>query len=132
MPSLVRKSSKDSQQADFLPKARRIAHYISEKKAEQIVGYDVRGLTLVTDCFILCTANSEPQMKAIAESVHDGMKEIGVGPLHREGAFSGAWLLVDYGDVIVHVFREEARAFYDLDGLWGDAPRVDLEVDDAA
>jgi ribosome-associated protein len=127
---LVRKQQPGSEEINFLPNARRMASLMSEKRAKNIVAYDVRGLTVVADCFVLCTATSEPQLKAVANAIHEGLKEVGVGPLHREGAFSGGWLLLDYGDIIVHIFREDARDFYDLDGLWGDAPRFALDLDE--
>ena len=129
MPSLVKK--KQDAAPDFLPNTYRIAELAAEKKAADIKAYDVRGLTLVADCFLCCTARSEPQVKAVFKSVQEGMKKIGVAPLHVEGTAQCGWLLIDYGEILVHIFREEARGFYDLDGLWGDAPEVDLELDDA-
>jgi ribosome-associated protein len=95
-----------------------------------MVAYDVRGLTLMADSFFICTANSEPQLKALFNTIKEGMKEVGVAPLHTEGVFQGGWLLIDFSEVIVHIFREEAREFYDLDGMWADAKRIPLDVDD--
>ncbi len=107
----------------------RIAELAADKKARDIRAYNVHGMTLITDVFVMCTVTSEPQMKAVANAVREGMREVGVPPLNTEGNHRGNWLLIDYGEVIVHVFREEARAFYDLDGLWGDAPEIALELD---
>ena len=69
------------------------------------------------------------EVKAILNHVKEGMKAIGVAPLHVEGAVSGAWLILDYGDIIFHIFRKEARIYYDLDALWGDAPQIDLGLE---
>lgn len=111
---------------DFLTRVLRIAEIADSYKAAELKAYDVRGLTLVADSFVLCSASSEPQMKALFNGIKEGLKEAGVRPQHTEGSIGSQWLILDYGDVIVHLFREEARAFYDLDGLWGDAPQVDL------
>lgn len=113
---------------EFLVKARAIAEMAADHKAIDIRVYDVRGLTVIADAFLLCSAASEPQLRAIFNAVRSGMKEAGAPPFHAEGGFKGGWLVIDYGDVIVHVFREEAREFYDLDGLWADAPQVELEL----
>lgn len=130
MARLVPKTQPASQEEDHRATARRIAHLASDIKAENIVAYDVEGLTVISDAFVMCTARSEPQMKAIARNIQDGMKEIGRGPLHAEGGFKDSWQVIDYGTVIVHIFRGEAREFYDLDGLWADSPRIELDLDD--
>lgn len=113
-----------------MPNARRIAGIAQDYKAKQIRGYDVRGLTVLTDCIILCTVSNEPQMKALYKGVRGEMAEIGVIPLHAEGEFSSNWLVLDFGTIMFHVFRENANDFYDLDGLWGDAPAIDLELEE--
>jgi ribosome-associated protein len=114
---------------DFLPHTRRIASLAAEHKAADIRAYDVRGITLIADSFVLCTANSEPQMKAIFNAVRTGMREAGLKPLHVEGAASDGWIVLDYGSVICHVFRQTAREYYDLDGLWGDAEEIALDLE---
>lgn len=101
----------------------------AQHKAIDIKAYDVHGLTLIADSFVVCSASSEPHMKAVANAVRDGMKEVGVRPFACEGEASSVWMVVDFGDVVFHLFRVEARTFYDLDGLWGDAPEVDLQLD---
>jgi ribosome-associated protein len=126
---LVKKPT-DTNESDFLPNTRRIASLAADYKAADIRAYDVRELTPIADSFVVCTAASEPQVKAVFRSVKAGMKEIGVAPLHAEGTSNSSWLLLDYGAIIFHVFREEARDFYDLDGLWGDAPAIDLGLDE--
>lgn len=119
---------KKTSEPGFLPNVLRIAALAAEHKAGNIKAYDVQGLTLVADCFIMCSASSEPHFKAVFNAVKEGMKAIGVTPLHTEGVFSGGWLVLDYSTIIVHIFRNEAREFYDLDGLWGDAPEVTLDL----
>jgi ribosome-associated protein len=113
---------------EFLIRTRRIGESAAERKAIDIRAYDVRGLTVIADAFVLCSAASEPQLRAIFNGVREGMKETGAAPLRSEGEFKGGWLVIDYGDVIVHIFRQEAREFYDLDGLWADAPQVELNL----
>lgn len=125
MARLVKKTAVSSQ-PEFLVNARRIALLADEHKAERIVGYQVGELTLLADAFVICTATSEPHVKAIYSAVKEGMREAGSKTLHAEGSYTNGWVVLDYGDVIFHIFRKEAREFYDLDGLWGDAPRIDL------
>ncbi len=102
----------------------RIVDAALQHKAFQVRAYDVRGLTLIADSFVICSASSEPQMKAIRSSVIDAMREIGKHALHVEGEPDASWVVLDYGDVIFHLFRNEARDYYDLDGLWADAPQM--------
>lgn len=128
MARLVAKKKKQAG-PEFLPYALSIAEAADEHKAIEIKGYDVRGLTLIADCFIICSAASEPQMKAILNGVRRRMRDQGIRALNVEGEAEGGWLLLDFGDIIFHCFREEAREFYDLDGLWADAPQLDLELD---
>jgi len=107
--------------------ARRIAALAAEHKATDIRALDVRDVTLLADSFVLCSANSEPQLKAICNAIKDGMKDDGWKPLHSEGATSDGWIVLDFGVAIVHIFRVEAREFYQLDDLWGDAPAIALD-----
>lgn len=127
MAKPLKNASPDSE-FDALPTILQIAELAIDRKAWDLKVYDVRGLTVIADAFVVCTATSEPHLKAIVAAVRDGMKEAGIPPLFIEGVMSGGWMLLDYGAVIFHVFREEARDFYDLDGLWGDAPEIDLEI----
>lgn len=129
MTRLVKKKTAQPE-PDFLPHVHRIAALASEHKAENIVAYDLRGLTLIADSFVVCSAKSEPQLKAISNAVREGMKEVGVKPLSVEGTTSGGWLVMDYGVIIFHIFRPKTRDFYDLDGFWGDAPKIPLDLDD--
>ena len=120
---------KKSEENEFMPHVLRMADLAAEKKAVEIKAYDLRGLTLVADAFILCTVTSDPQMRAVYNSIREGMKEVSVAPFNVEGTHQDGWLLLDYSAVIVHIFKPEARAFYDLDGLWADAVEIPLELD---
>lgn len=84
---------------------------------------DLRKLSSVTDFFVICGSDSIIGVKAIAEAILLKLKEEGVAPSHIEGIEEGNWVLADYGDVIIHVFLEQVRKYYDLESLWGDAPR---------
>lgn len=91
---------------------------------------DVRELTQIADMFVLCTAASERQLKAIADRMRRDLKAQGATCLGVEGEPAGGWVLLDYVDVVVHLFSREARAFYQLEMLWGDAPRLAWEKAD--
>jgi ribosome-associated protein len=98
----------------------------AEKKARDIRVIDVRGLTIVADYFLICTANSKTNARAIADEVQLKLKqEAGVRTLGVEGREEGWWILVDFGDVVVHIFEEEARQYYAIDETWADAPEID-------
>lgn len=96
------------------------------RKAIHVVALDVRGLTSIADFFIICSGRSARQVSAIADHVERELRKRKIKPLSVEGAAEGQWALIDYGHVVVHVFHESARQFYDLDGLWSDAPRLPL------
>lgn len=95
-----------------------------EKKAEDIVVLDVRGLTSIADVFIICSGRSNRQVSAIADQVQRFLRKQSIKPLSVEGQGDGHWVLMDYGHVIIHVFFDETRRFYDLEGLWVDAKRI--------
>lgn len=101
-----------------------IAKAATEKSAARVTVLDVSGLVGYTDFVVICQAQSDRQCKAIADHVIGTMKAIGQRPFVTEGYDAGQWILVDYSDVIVHVFLPDVRDFYDLDGLWIDAPKV--------
>lgn len=96
------------------------------KKAEHVVALDVRELTSIADAFIICSGRSNRQVIAIAEHIERQMRKHKIRPLSVEGTAEGHWVLLDYGHVIVHVFFESARSFYDLEGLWSDARRIPI------
>jgi len=100
---------------------------VLEKKGENITVLDLQGLTSFTDYFLICSADSEPQMKTIFRSVEERLSQGGVRPHHVEGQFAAGWVLMDYDDFIVHIFSPEKRLYYELERLWADAPRMDVE-----
>ncbi len=89
--------------------------------------YAVKKVTFITDYFVICTADSQTQLNAIAEDIEKQLGKEGFRPPGIEGGKVSHWILMDYGDVIIHLFRKDARDFYNLDGLWGDSPKIDLE-----
>lgn len=106
-----------------------IAGYAADKKAGELVELDLRGVIGYTDYFVICTGNTERQTKAIHDGIHIGLKnDHGVLPRRVEGAAQASWILMDYLDVVVHVFTPETREFYRLEQLWGEVPARTLEV----
>ena len=103
------------------------AHAALDKKAIDLAVLDLQGLSTIADFFLVCSARSTTQAETIAEAVRGALRTDGVRPRHNEGSAESGWLLLDYGDVVVHVFLEETRGFYALDRLWGDAPLVSVE-----
>jgi ribosome-associated protein len=105
----------------------RAAELALDRKAEGVLALDLRGISSATDFFLLATGNSDIQVKAIADRIIDELKKEGVRPNHVEGLQGGRWVLIDYVDWVVHVFHPEAREFYQLEHLWGDAPTEGFE-----
>jgi ribosome-associated protein len=100
-----------------------IARYADEKKAGEIVELDLRGVLGYTDYFVICTGNTERQVKAIHDGILEGCKrEHEIQPRRVEGLGKRDWILMDYLDVVVHIFTPETRAFYRLEQLWGEVP----------
>ncbi|MBI4639164.1 MAG: ribosome silencing factor [Candidatus Tectomicrobia bacterium] len=99
-----------------------------EKKAHNVVVLDVRTLSSVTDYFFICSGNSGRQVQAIADAIHEILKKEGVISLGTEGYQEAKWVLIDYADLVIHIFYDEIRTYYDLESLWGEAPRVELKV----
>lgn len=105
--------------------ARRVASVASDTKAIDIVILDLRKLTSFTDYFVICSGGSDRQVQAIVHNICDVLTEkAGRTPLSREGEDSCRWVLVDYGDVVAHVFYKDDRLFYQIERLWADAPQV--------
>lgn len=99
--------------------------FADNKKAEDIVVLDVRKLSSVTDFFVIASGTSEPHLRAILDEITDRLREDhGVRPRAVDGTVHGAWVVLDFFDVIVHLMRADMRERYDLESLWGDAPRV--------
>lgn len=103
------------------------AELAADRKADDIVVLDLRGRSSITDYFVVCTGRSDIQVRAICERVREGMKDAGHGALSIEGAEHGHWGLLDFGEVVVHVFQSETRDLYDLERLWSEAPRWTYE-----
>lgn len=103
-----------------------LAEALDSKKGKDIRVLETDGLTTLADYFVLCSGASAPQLKALGDAAEKAMKDAGIQPHHIEGHRGGTWVLQDYGDVVVHLFSEEAREFYDLERLWQDAKLVDL------
>ena len=98
-----------------------------EKKANNLVLLEMKGIASFTDYFLICSGQSDRQVQAIAQRITEALEEKGLTPLGLEGVREGKWILMDYGDLVIHIFLDPVRRFYDLEGLWIDAPRVDLE-----
>jgi len=107
--------------------ARLCADAADSKKAFDIMILDLRGLTSITDYFVICSGSSTTQVRAIADSIGHALAEAGIRPSHVEGEGEATWVLMDYGDVVVHVFEEQTRSYYSLEKLWGEAPRPSRE-----
>ena len=102
--------------------ARRITDIIFTKKGFNVVAIDLSKLVSFTDYFVICSADSDTQVKAISDQVDKILSEEGIRCWHKEGLKALSWVLMDYVDVIVHIFKKDAREFYNLEKLWGDAP----------
>jgi ribosome-associated protein len=110
---------------------RRAASAALSKKATDLVALDLRDLEGVSDYFLICSAGSDVQVKAVAEAVEENLREAGERPWHIEGLEGRRWVLLDYVQMVVHVFHEKTRDYYMLDRLWGDARSVDLDLENA-
>lgn len=108
-------------EGDSYELARRIVEYSQSKKAQDVCLMNLRNLSSVTDYFIVCHGESDVQVKAITNAIIDGLAKEGVKVWHREGYEYLHWVLLDYIDVVVHIFQKETRQFYGLERLWGDA-----------
>jgi ribosome-associated protein len=107
--------------------AKKTAEFALSKKASDVVLMDLRKLNAPADFFVLCSADSDTHAKAIAQAVRDGADGIGVTLLRSEGFRALTWVLLDYFDVVVHVFKKDVRQFYNLERLWGDAKVIPVE-----
>ncbi len=103
------------------------AKALDDKKAEELVMLDVKGVTTLTEYMIICTGTSDTHLRALCDEVEKKMEEAGEKVWHREGYRGDTWIVMDFCGVMVHVFTHEQRQFYDLERLWGDAPEVDLK-----
>ena len=107
--------------------ARTCCRLALDKKAEDVIIMDLRKMPAPTDYFVICSATSDKQVKAIVDNIVEGTEQKGRSPWHVEGYSALKWVLIDYVDVVVHVFQEETRRFYSLETLWGDAPSEEVK-----
>ena len=108
-------------------KARRAARAALDKRAGDLVVLDVQRVSSVTDYFLICSGKSTTQLETITEAIRVELRGEGVNVLHAEGVAESGWVLLDYGDVLIHVFLEDTRTYYALERLWGDAPALTLD-----
>jgi ribosome-associated protein len=111
----------------FAKQAARIAY---DNRSEDVTILDLRGLTAIADFFVIATGSSDRQMRAVVDEIDEFAAEIGEKRYGLGGYDSTSWILADYVDVVIHVFDEQRRRFYDLELLWGDAPRIDWQEDE--
>ena len=102
------------------------AQAASDKLADHIIAFDVSEQLIITDAFVLCSAPNDRQVKAIVDEIEDRLREAGSKAIRREGQREGRWVLLDYGEIVVHVQHDEERAFYALERLWRDCPAIAL------
>ncbi len=107
--------------------AKRISELILSKKGYDIKILDLQGISSVADYFVICSADSDIQVKAITDEIEKRLRKEGVKPYNREGTTTNTWVLLDYVDVVVHVFKHETRLHYSLEKLWGDAPMIEIK-----
>ncbi len=103
------------------------ANAATDKKASDVIVLDVSEQLVITDCFVIASAPNERQVGAIVDNVEEKMRDAGTKPVRREGAREGRWVLLDFVDVVVHVQHAEERAFYGLERLWKDCPRIEFD-----
>jgi ribosome-associated protein len=108
-------------------KVRCAARAALDKKALDVVVLDVQGVSGITDYFLVCSGRSTTHLQTISDGIREALKDEGVRPLHAEGTADSGWVLLDYGDVLMHVFLEQTRAYYALERLWGDAPSIPVD-----
>ncbi|MCG1022303.1 MULTISPECIES: ribosome silencing factor [Sutcliffiella] len=100
-----------------------------DKRAEELVALNMQGISLVSDYFLICHGNSDKQVQAIARAIKETADENGQHVKRMEGFDEARWVLVDLGDVVAHVFHKDERGYYNLERLWGDAPREDIQIE---
>ena len=105
------------------------ARAAADKLATDILAFDVSDQLVITDAFLLASGSNDRQVRAIVDAIEDTLRELGAKPVQREGERDGRWVLLDYGDVVVHVQHEEERQFYALERLWRDCPTIALPAD---
>ncbi|MCZ6625589.1 MAG: ribosome silencing factor [Deltaproteobacteria bacterium] len=111
---------------DSWEKAVFLSRFALEKKAYDLILMEVREVTSIADYFIICSGRSDRQVQSIAQGIEENLGKMGIRPLSTEGISRGQWVLMDFSDVIVHIFYQPVREFYNLEGLWSHAPQVEL------
>jgi len=109
--------------------ALKIAQILDDRKAIDVVVLDIHKLTIIADYFVIASGTSEIQVRALCDEVEDKLKQEGIEAIHKDGHGGNRWVALDYGDVIVHIFHQDEREFYDLERLWADG--IPLSVDNA-
>ena len=107
--------------------AEKIAQLMIEKKAEDVKIFDLRNITTIVDYFVICSASSDTQVKAIANNIKDETGKMGEKAWHNEGMNNLSWVLMDYVNVVAHIFLKDTRKFYNLEGLWADAEITEVK-----
>ncbi|HHV30018.1 ribosome silencing factor [Acetivibrio mesophilus] len=100
--------------------AAKIVSILEEKKAKDLNTIDIREISILADYFIICSGTSTTHIKTLADEVEEKMEQAGIELIHKEGYNSARWILLDYGDIVIHIFHEEDRGFYNLERLWSD------------
>ena len=124
----MRQLKKEYRERTGLELAEICARVALDTKAEDLLVLDVRGLSSFTDYFVIMSGRSSRHVQGLAEAVEAELRSTRVSSKHAEGLQDGLWVLLDFGDLVAHIFYKEKRKFYDLEGLWHDAPRLDLKV----
>jgi ribosome-associated protein len=124
----MRQLKKEHRDRTGLELAQICARVADDSKAEDLVVLDVRGLSSFTDYFVIMSGRSSRHVQGLAEAVEAELRSKRVSSKHSEGLQEGLWVLLDFGDIVTHIFYKEKRDFYDLEGLWHDAPRLDLKT----
>ena len=122
------RSSSSQATSEAITAARTAAAAIEDKKGEDILALDLSGLLVVTDVFLVATGTSTRHVKTLVDDAEEALRELERRPIRREGVDFGEWVLLDYGDLVIHVFDRDTRAYYELERLWADAPTIDLEL----
>jgi len=124
----MRQLKKEYRERTGLELAETCARVALDTKAEDLVVLDVRGLSSFTDYFVIMSGRSSRHVQGLAEAIEAELRSKRVSSKHAEGLQEGLWILLDFGDLVAHIFYKEKRDFYDLEGLWHDAPRLDLKA----
>ncbi|KAB3533114.1 ribosome silencing factor [Alkaliphilus serpentinus] len=105
----------------------RIVHYIDEKLGEDIKVLDIKEVSSICDYFVIASGSSIRQVKSISDEIEDQLSKLDIFPRHKEGYHAGRWVLMDYGDIVIHIFHEEDRLFYNIERIWKDARNLNID-----